>query len=89
MEKYAESSGRNEKLETSVGSKATRRDNSQAFGRLCCSSLTNQSPAPEVPILTLEPPAFEATLERPDFHKASTTRSTGRAVGGITEGNHS
>jgi hypothetical protein len=63
MEKYAESSGRNEKLETSVGSEATRRDNSQAFGRLCCSSLTNQSPAPEVPILTLEPPAFEATLE--------------------------
>ena len=63
MEKYAESSGRNEKLETSVGPEATRRDNSQAFGRLCCSSLSNQSPAPEVPILTLEPPAFEATFE--------------------------
>jgi hypothetical protein len=62
MEKCAESSGRNEELETSVAPEATRRDNSRAFGRLCCSSLTNQSLAPEVPILTLEPPAFEATF---------------------------
>lgn len=62
MEKYAESSGRNEELETSVAPEATRRDNSRAFGRLCCSSLTNQSPAPEVPILTLELTAFEATF---------------------------
>ena len=63
MEKYNESSGRNEKLETSVGPEATRRDNSRAFGRLCWSGLANRSPAPEVPILTLEPTAIEATFD--------------------------
>jgi len=71
MEKCAESSGRNEKLETSVGPEANRGDNSRAFGRLCWSGPVNQSPAPEVPILTLEPTAFEATFDGPTSDRQS------------------
>jgi hypothetical protein len=62
MEKSAESSGHNEELETSVGPEGNRRENSWAFGRLCCSGIANREMATQVPILTLEPRAVQATF---------------------------
>lgn len=59
---YAESSGRDEELETSAGSEAALPDNSWAFGQLCSSDTANRGLGSPVPVLPLEPTVVEAIL---------------------------
>lgn len=59
---FAESSGRDEELETSVGSDAALPDNSWAIGQLRSSGTANRGLASPVPVLPLEPTVAEAIL---------------------------